>query len=87
MTKEASAKSDSSVVVRMRADDCALLLFLQALLVHVALQALVDGLHAALQELVLYVAHDHVVARARGRLRDAVAHRARADNSDYLCHV
>src|SRR5204863_501813 len=67
-------------------DDRALLVLLQTPLVHVALEAALNRADAATQELLADVAHDDLVARARGHLRDAVAHRPRADNSDDLGH-
>jgi hypothetical protein len=72
---------------RDAADDVALLLVLQSLLVNVALEAAVDGPHPAFEKLRGHVAQQHAVAGARRHLRDAVAHRPRPDHADCFAHL
>ncbi len=69
------------------AEDSALLFCAQPLFINIALQALVDRLQAAGEELFRDVAHDDVESRARGNLSNAVAHRACADYAEDFTHI
>ena len=54
---------------------------------HFAVEILRDGFEGAIEEALLDVAQDHFVAGAREHVRDAVAHRARAEHADRFDRV
>jgi hypothetical protein len=69
------------------AEDSALLFCAQPLFINIALQALVDGLQTACEELFRDVAYDDVESCACGYLSNAVAHRACADYAEDFAHI
>src|ERR1043166_5967469 len=69
------------------ADDGLFALCIETFFIDVALQALVDRLQTAIEKLLSYVVHDHVVTGARRNLGDPIAHRPCTNNTDYLIRV
>ena len=86
ITNAASLSASSSVVLLMRPRIDCFSSAAQPFFIDVTLQTLIDGLQAAFEKLILHVTHHDVIAGARRHLRDAVAHRSRANHSNDFTH-